>query len=171
MTNKTIITISLALFVLVGCANELRKRDLCEEHSEWRDNNGADSCSYYSNEESCNKILGKFEIKSRVHKGAYEKDVFNGGQSSRWLIIKEKSIEYYDPSGEIADKGTCNCEKGKLNIKWEKGDNLPERATIYFNSPDFVELRYYDYPFSMGDIQYDKSKRKNNPTKIIGTIK
>ena len=141
------------------------------EHSEWRDNDGADSCSYYSEDELCNKIIGKLEIKSRLHKSALENGVFEGGMSSRWLEIGTDSIIYYTPSGEIADRGDCSCSNGTLIIDWEKGDNLPENAKIYFKSPDFVELRYYDFPFSFKTMQYDSLKEKSNPTKIIGTIR
>jgi hypothetical protein len=91
--------------------------------------------------------------------------------SSRWFQISKDSIIYFAPNGEIEDKGNCSCSEGILKIDWEKGDNLPEKATIYFNSPDFVELRYYDYPFSFNKLQYDSLKSPNNPTKIIGTIK
>lgn len=91
--------------------------------------------------------------------------------SSRWLEIKKDSIKYYTPNGEIDDRGKCSCSNGKLKINWEKGDNLPEEATVHFNSKDFVELRYYDFPFYFSTLHYDTLKTKSNATKIIGTIK
>lgn len=172
MTVKTILSILITIFILVACQSDpLRKRELCTEHSEWRDKNGPDSCSYYSESETCDQLYGKLEISSRLHKNAFEKDVFSGGMSSRWLVINEETIEYYSPSGDIADKGTCTCKNGKLKISWEKGENLPEEAIVYFNSPDNVELRYYDFPYSMNNFQYDKASDKINPTKIVGILK
>lgn len=170
MTKLTVL-IAIALSILAGCNGSIQKRGICDEHSEWRDNNGPDSCSYYTKDESCKKLIGKLQIKSRLHKGALENGVFEGGMSSRWLEITKNSIIYYTPNGEISDKGDCVCSEGILKIEWEKGDNLPDEATIYFNSQDFVELRYYDFPFSFSTLQYDTLSEPNNPTKIVGTIK
>jgi len=164
---------SAALF-LFSCSSSNDGRDtrpeMCNEHSEWRDHDGADSCSYYSSGSSCSKILGKLKIMSRMHKGFAEKDVFGGGVSSRWLEIEEKKITYFDPQGNIADEGKCSCKKGVLKVDWKKGDNLPTEATIYFRNQDTVELRYYDYPFDIMSFAYDTTKPKTNPTKIFGTM-
>lgn len=170
-TTKALTILIFSLFYLTGCNGKPIKRNICNKHSEWRDNNGIDSCSYFSDGESCDKILGKLEIKSRLHKGALEKDIFEGGMSHRWFEITKDSISYYKSIDEITDKGSCNCSNGKLKINWENGNNVPKEAIIYFNSPDFVELRYYDYPFSMNTFQYDSTLEQNNPTKIIGIIK
>ena len=143
----------------------------CEASSTWRDHNGPDNCSYYSPEESCDKILGKMTVVSRLHKGLLEKDVFEGGVSSRWFVVKKNSITYYKPSGEIADEGSCNCNNGLLKINWQNGKNVPEAALIHFNSPDTVELRYYDFPLKPNSFQPDTTKSKNNPTKILGVMK
>lgn len=142
----------------------------CDESSEWRDHNGPDNCSYYSDKESCSRILGKLNMISRLHKGTLEKGVFEGGLSSRWFEIKDKSIVYFKASGEIADKGQCDCKDGILKINWESGANLPEESRIYFRSADSVELRYYDYPFDFMALRYDSLKPKTNPTKILGVI-
>ncbi|MCT4562120.1 MAG: hypothetical protein N4A41_12175 [Crocinitomicaceae bacterium] len=173
MKRSTIILIvAISAIVIVACESnaKIKIRTLCAEHSEWRDNDGADSCSYFSKKVACENIIGKLNIRSRLHKGALENGVFEGGMSSRWLEIEENSIVYYAPDGKIADKGSCNCSDGVLKVNWEKGDNLPAKAEIYFNSESFVELRYYDYPFSFDTFTYDTLKPKNNPTKIIGTI-
>jgi len=153
------------------CRNQSPNRRICQEKSEWRDKNGVDSCSIYFENELCQKIIGKLIINSRLHKGAFEKDVFEGGVSSRWLEISKDSIKYYTPSGDLADAGKCSCDRGILKISWENGANLPKEATIYFNSPNFVELRYYDYPFSFNTMLYDSLQKKNNPTKIVGIIR
>lgn len=170
MIRQTLI-MALSMLILEGCNSATKNREICDKHSVWRDNNGPDSCSFYAKDIVCEKIIGKLEIKSRLHKGTLEKGIFEGGMSSRWLEISKKSIMYFAPNGEIADKGDCSCSEGILKIDWEKGDNLPEEVTIYFNSSDFVELRYYDYPFSFNTLQYDSLRKPNNPTKIIGTIK
>lgn len=169
--TKIYLIITLSILTLVGCNSNNGNRGICNEKSEWRDKNGVDSCSFFSEVELCNKIIGKLEIKSRLHKNAFENGIFEGGISSRWLVIKKDSIKYFAPSGEITDKGSCSCSNGKLKIDWENGDNLPEEAIIYFNSADFVELRYYDFPFSFNTLQYDSLKSPNNPTKIVGIIK
>jgi hypothetical protein len=168
MANKSLLIV-LSVVFLIGCKGN--NQNVCVEHSEWRDNNGPDSCSYYSENETCKKLIGKLEIKSRLHKNSLDNGIFEGGMSSRWLEIKKDSITYYTPNGEIDDRGKCNCSNGKLKIDWEKGDNLPEEATVHFNSKDFVELRYYDFPFYFNTLKYDTLKTKSNPTKIIGTIK
>lgn len=116
-------------------------------------------------------MVGKLSIESRLHKNALEDVVFAGGISRRWLEIKQDSIIYYNPKGEIEDQGSCECIDGKIKITWEVGNNLPKEALVYFNSADRVELRYYDYPFSFNTFQYDSIKEKNNPTKIIGIIR
>ncbi|PHR24532.1 MAG: hypothetical protein COA38_16385 [Fluviicola sp.] len=172
MTKRStvIVTVIISAITLLGCKSNSKIRTLCVEDSEWRDNDGPDSCSYFSKDEMCEMVIGKLNIRSRLHKGVLENGVFEGGMSSRWLEIEENTISYYTPNGEIADKGNCSCSEGILKIEWEKGDNLPEEANIYFNSEDFVELRYYDYPFSFSTFKYDTLKPKNNPTKIIGTI-
>jgi hypothetical protein len=163
--------IALAVLTLVGCDSNNSNSEICNNESEWRDKNGPDSCSYYSENELCVRIIGKLKIKSRLHKSSLENGVFQGGMSSRWLEISKDSIKYFTPSGDLADKGKYTCTNGTLRIDWKKGDNLPEEAKIHFNSSDFVELRYYDFPFSFNSFQYDSLKGKINPTKIIGTIK
>lgn len=168
--SSAVLIVTLAIFALIGCKSNSKDNPICSEHSEWRDNNGADSCSYFSTSETCKHIIGKLNIQSRLHKGAFENAVFTGGMSSRWLEIAEDSIIYYAPDGKIADRGSCTCSDGILKIDWDKGDHLPEVADVHFNSENFVELRYYDYPFSFSTFQYDTLKPKNNPTKIIGTI-
>lgn len=80
--------------------NANQKKRVCVEHSEWKDHNGKDFCAFYSEEKACDKFMGKLAIITRLHKGALEKDVFEGGMSSRWLEIKDKSITYFKPSGE-----------------------------------------------------------------------
>ncbi|WP_300661833.1 hypothetical protein [Fluviicola sp.] len=167
---KFVYTIFLALSIC-SCQDSGDYSDqLCEESSEWRDHNGPDFCSYYSQMSTCDKVKGRINIISRLHKGALEKGVFGGGLSSRWFEIKKGSIVYFEPSGEIADKGTCSCENGVLKIDWELGDNVPEECAVYFNSPDTVEFRYYDYPFRFNSLQYDSLKPKTNPTKILGVL-
>lgn len=136
--------------------------------SEWRDDENTDHPSHYSPQESCKKIIGRINIISRLHKNA--SGIFEGGMSSRWLEIQEDSAIYFKPSGEVADKGKCDCQNGVLQIDWKLGDNLPEECTIYFRSSDSVELRYYDYPFIFNNLNYDKTKPATNPTKILGTI-
>ena len=171
MKRSTIIlTVVICAITFIGCKSSSKVRTLCTDHSEWRDNDGPDSCSYFSEAETCKNIIGKLNVRSRLHKGALENGVFEGGMSSRWLQIEENSITYYAPDGKVADKGSCSCSDGVLKIGWEKGDNLPEEADIYFNSENFVELRYYDYPFSFNSLKYDTLQPKNNPTKIIGII-
>ena len=169
---KTLISIKsillILIFTLIGCENTNSK--VCNYNSEWRDKNGVDSCNYYPESELCSRIVGKLVIKSRLHKNSLENGVFEGGISSRWLKIDKDSIKYYKPSGEIADRGSCNCSDGELKIVWEKGLNLPVNAQVYFNSSDLVELRYYDYPFSFNTLDYDSSKGKTNPTKITGLM-
>lgn len=113
----------------------------CSESSEWKDHNGPENCSYYSDTESCSKILGKLNMISRLHKSTLEEGVFEGGVSSRWFEIKDQSIVYFKPSGEIADRGKCNCKDGILKINWESGANLPEESRIYFRSADSVESK------------------------------
>lgn len=175
---QLIMKLFLALFLLIvicSCKSSgdntfENNRQLCDKTSEWRDHDGPDSCSYYDNIQVCKKLNGRLNIISRLHKGALEKGVFEGGMSSRWLEIKKESIVYFKPSGEIADKGTCSCENGVLKIDWESGANLPEKATVYFRSADTVELRYYDYPFSFNNLKYDSLKPKTNPTKILGIV-
>lgn len=158
-------------FLLITCANSKKlSNNNTKQLSEWRDNNKADSVSFYTSIESCNKIIGKLKIKSRLHKNLIEKGVFEGGMSSRWLEIKKDSIIYFTPNGEIADRGRCDCKDGILNVNWEVRYNRPMEYKIHFNSKDFVELRYYDYPFSFDTFTYDTSKDPINPTKIIGII-
>lgn len=171
MTKQKETFMMLALILLVGCAGQNTvKRDLCETSSEWRDHNGSDSCSYYAKEESCDKIIGRLHIQSRLHKNTLTDGVFEGGMSSRWLEIGENSITYFKPSGEVADKGKCQCKNGKLKTNWEFGDNLPEECDIYFNDANSVELRYHDYPYDFNTFSYDTTKPQSNPTKIIGII-
>jgi hypothetical protein len=173
MKNSSFFGSLTALLLLFSCSSSGDgdgQLGICDEHSEWRDHNGEDKCSYYSSKTSCSKILGKLRIMSRMHKGFAEKDVFGGGMSSRWLEIEKNRITYFDPQGNISDEGTCSCENGVLNVKWKKGDNVPEKATIYFRDQDTVELRYYDYPFDIMKFAYDTTRPKTNPTKIFGTI-
>jgi hypothetical protein len=146
------------------------RRTVCSEKSIWRDKNGIDSCSFYTKEETCEKIIGKLSIISRLHKGLLEKDIFEGGMSSRWFEIEKDSIKYFKPSGEIADRGTCNCNNGILAIDWETGDGLPKECEIYFNSNQSVELRYYDYPYNFNTFEFDTTKAPKNPTKILGNM-
>lgn len=162
----------LAFWIFPSCQNQkgTKQKGICNETSEWRDHNGADSCSYYSPKETCPNIIGKLNIITRLHKNILEEGVFEGGMSSRWLEIEKNSITYYTPSGKMADRGTCQCKNGQMKIKWEIGDNLPKEATVYFSSPDTVELRYYDFPFDFNNFSYDKSEKPTNPTKILGTI-
>lgn len=143
----------------------------CEDSSEWRDHNGPDNCSYYSSEESCDKIRGKMAIITQLHKGFLEKDVFEGTISNRWFDIKGNSVIYYEPSGEIIDNGNCNCMDGILKIKWKNGKNVPAKAQIHFNSSDTVELRYYDFPMNFRKHSMDTTKSKTNPTKILGVMR
>lgn len=110
------LTYIIAFFIVIaswnqsgkGTQNNLKEeisstgKKLCNESSEWRDQNGPDNCSYYSDTESCSKIKGKLNMISRLHKGALEEGLFEGGISSRWFEIKDKSIVYFKPSGEIA---------------------------------------------------------------------
>lgn len=121
--TKSLLIIALFVFTLIGCKSNSTQK-ICVEQSEWRDNDGVDSCSYYSKNELCDRIIGKLEIKSRLHKSALKNGVFEGGVSSRWLEISHDSIKYYAPSGEVADRGNCNCKHGILNVNWEKGDKF-----------------------------------------------
>lgn len=167
---------AIILIIAICSCNNLddpaheHEKQLCEESSEWRDHNGPDFCSYYDKTESCNNLNGRINILSRLHKGTLEKGVFEGGMSSRWFEIEKRSIVYFKPSGEIADKGKCTCKNGVLKIDWELGDNVPEECTVYFRSADTVELRYYDYSFDFNRLQYDTLKPKTNPTKILGVL-
>jgi hypothetical protein len=156
------------ILLVFSCKSNDTNNKKCQHKSEWRDNNGLDSCSFYSSKETCTKIIGKLNIKSRLHKN--KEGVFEGGISSRWLVITKDSIIYFSPTGEVADRGKCKCEDGKLTVNWAIGDNLPEKAIIHFNNPKYVELRYYDYPFSFNRLEYDSTKTKSNPTKIIGEM-
>ncbi|MNK05529.1 hypothetical protein D3C87_234120 [compost metagenome] len=162
--------IVLIPFSFMQSCTENTKRTVCTEQSIWRDNDGADSCSYYSTNESCEKVLGKLMIRSRLHKDLLENKIFEGGLSSRWLEIGKDSIHYFTPDGELVDKGSCHCANGIMKIDWKIGENLPEECEIYFNSADFVELRYYDHPFNFNVFEYETEKKADNPTKIIGTI-
>lgn len=51
MTNKSALIALFAVF-LIGCKGNNQNENVCVEDSEWRDNNGPDSCSYYSENES-----------------------------------------------------------------------------------------------------------------------
>lgn len=145
-------------------------REICDTTSIWRDHNGVDSCSFYSEDQRCKQIIGRFNVITRLHKGALEKDIFGGGQSSRWYEIEESRIRYYKPNGDVADEGNCNCKDGILSVKWESSNQKTVQYQIYFNTPDQLELRYFDYPFDFNTFQYDSTKRANNPTKILGVM-
>jgi len=171
MKRNYFLLLMILLVILYSCEEKKNeKRGICTEKSIWRDKNGADSCSYFSKEESCKHLTGKLSILSRLHKHFIDKNVFEGGMSSRWFQISDDSISYFTPAGEIADRGACQCKNGVLTIDWEIGEGLPKKAEVYFNSPDFVELRYFDYPFSMNTFRFDTLKTPDNPTKMVGTI-
>ncbi|WCO00249.1 hypothetical protein [Psychroserpens ponticola] len=171
MKKIDIFIIICGLFLFAACKNEKEANDgKNESFSEWRDNNEIDSISFYNSNDSCNKIIGKLNVKSRLHKNLMEKGIFGGGMSSRWLEIKKDSITYFAPNGEIADRGKCNCENGVLKVNWEVRYSRQIEYKIHFNSKDFVELRYYDYPFSFDTFEYDTTKDPTNPTKVIGTM-
>jgi hypothetical protein len=163
---QKVIFSSLFLLVISSCSSS----KICNKHSEWRDNNGPDKCSFYSESESCEKIIGRLMIRSRLHKNLFEPGIFEGGMSSRWFDIKTDSIFYYAPKGNISDKGRCYCSNGILKVEWEIGQGLPKEATIYFNDAQSAEFRYYDYPYSFDTFQYDTTKSATNPTKIMGQI-
>lgn len=148
----------------------LNEKAVCNDSSIWRDNNGIDSCSYYKSSAACKKIIGKLQVISKLHKGALTPGVFEGGMSSNWYEIKKDSMIYYKSSGEIDDRGSCNCHDGKLTVEWKKNYKTIEYE-IHFNSKNQVELRYLDYPFNFQTLSYDFKKPKVNPTKILGIIK
>ena len=158
---------------LYACDSDNNKsisNKVCEESSIWRDNNSSDKCSFYDDGAACDKIIGKLEVISRLHKGALDPGVFEGGMSSRWYQITKSKITYYTPSGDMADQGSCNCSDGLLTVDWKNRFNRKMEYKIYFNSKDQVELRYFDYPFDFNILQYDSASAPNNPTKILGTI-
>ncbi|WP_152973360.1 hypothetical protein [Lacinutrix mariniflava] len=166
---KIIMFLSISImFLFFNCGNVKQSNN--EQFSEWRDNNGIDSASFYPSNEACNKIIGKLKIKSRLHKNLMDEGVFGGGMSSRWYTINEDSIKYYNPNGVVADHGECNCENGILKIDWKVRFNRRIEYIIHFNSENFVELRYYDYPFSFDTFTSDTLKKPNNPTKVIGVM-
>jgi len=159
------------ILFFVTCANSKKTKNANSKiASEWRDNNAIDSASFYSTSESCSKIIGKLKIKSRLHKNLLKKGVFEGGMSSRWFEIRKDSIFYFAPNGEIADRGKCNCKNGVLKVDWHTRFNRPMEYKIHFNSSDFVELRYYDFPFSFDTFEYDTTQKPTNPTKLIGVM-
>ncbi|QHI36623.1 hypothetical protein IMCC3317_19860 [Kordia antarctica] len=168
---KKISGLLFGIFIVISCANSNKLNVNAEKSSEWRDNNGVDTKSFYTSSELCEKIIGKFKIRSRLHKNALEKDVFNGGMSSRWLEIGKDSIIYYTPYGEVADSGLCNCKDDVLTINWNVRYDRQIEYKIHFNSADTLELRYYDYPYSLDTFSYDKTKEPTNPTKLIGIMK
>lgn len=161
----------LILCSLISCANSNKLKLDTVQSSEWRDNNGVDNKSFYPSPESCEKIIGKFKIITKLHKNSMEKDIFNGGMSSRWFEIRRDSIKYYTPHGEVADSADCSCKDGILAINWKVRYNRKIEYIIHFNSADTLELRYYDYPYSLDTFSYDKTKEPTNPTKIVGIIK
>ena len=163
--NKVKYSLILAL-LFSSCG----KGKVCNKQSEWRDHDGPDDCSFFHKTASCDRIIGKLMIRSRLHKNLFEPGVFKGGISSRWFEIKDDSIYYYSPNGTIAGKGQCSCLNAVLTIKWEIGTGLPEEAIIHFNDQENVELRYYDYPYSFDTFEYDTTQSATNPTKFIGRI-
>jgi hypothetical protein len=170
--KKTVLFLVLITIALItSCVNSKKTSDSINENaSEWRDNNEVDSVSFYAANASCDKIIGKLKMKSRLHKNLMETGVFGGGMSSRWFEIKKDSIVYFAPDGEIADRGSCQCQNGILKVNWDVRYDEQMEYIIHFNSKDFVELRYYYYPFSFDTFTYDMTKPPTNPTKIIGTI-
>jgi hypothetical protein len=171
MKILNVLVIICGITAFTNCAHYNKKDNSENENASiWRDHNVKDSASFYASKEACNKIIGTLKITSRLHKNLLEKDVFGGGMSSRWLEIRKDSIFYYTPTGEIADQGKCSCKNGILKVDWKKRYKDQMKYNIYFNSSDFVELRYYDYPYSFDTFEYDTSKEPTNPTKIIGTL-
>lgn len=137
-----------------GESNECKK-DICENHSIWRDHDGADSCSYYSPEKTCEVLQGKLVIQSKLTKGRYTPGVFEGGISSRWFQINKDSIFYFKPNGTVADSGKLTWENGTLLLHWKNGKALPNKAEVYFKNKDQFELRYF---------------QSSRPTKFVGKV-
>ncbi len=165
------INLVLIVLMLTCCVNTNNAKVQNEKGSEWRDNNSVDNKPFYNSKESCQMIIGKINIISRLHKNFIEKGVFGGGMSSRWLEVDQDSIKFYASDGEVADRGSYRCENGILKVDWEIRHNKIIEYKIHFNSKDTIELRYYDYPYNFDDFSYDKTKKPNNPIKVLGVFK
>ncbi|MDX1279521.1 hypothetical protein, partial [Oceanihabitans sediminis] len=74
MSKLNIFIIICGMLIFANCANSKKQNKIESENSSiWRDNNEKDSISFYSSNESCEKIIGKLKIKSRLHKNLMEK--------------------------------------------------------------------------------------------------
>ena len=168
---RTILFIISAL-TLISCGSE--DNTLTQRNSIWRDHNKADNPSFYSNDESCDKIIGRINFKTILHRGFDEPNVFEGLMThSAYIINKDKAI-YLDNKGDTIDNGNCNCQNGILTINWEKSNHKKMEYGIYFRDASTVELRFFDYKKTMDyylGLSQDYHKgEKNNPTKILGSL-
>ncbi|EDP97747.1 hypothetical protein U8527_05335 [Kordia algicida OT-1] len=167
---RKIIVFIIGVMIVIGCVNSKKVQVSTSKSSEWRDHNAAEGKPFYNSKEACKKVLGTLDVISRLHKNSLEENVFNGGMSSRKYVIIKDTITYYTPYGEIANIGSCSCKDRTLTVDWKEQYKRTIKYQIYFNSADTVELRYYDYPYSMDTFTYDKTKAPNNPTKILGVM-